>query len=271
MLLLDQRRRKTLLRMIGDIALWNTTRASNKAFFPVSFFLTVAATNPNHKRFFDIDVCPNTAIQVNMIPASIQTIDFSGVGAYRFWNDVSVPTFKIRRSTSMTGDTAKEFVFHSVWGSAKEDLGLLEWMTGVKFQNRRQMGKQFQGRGEGTTGQPFLMIKFRRICKLANASQTDFLSGGKGQVSSAPTFSGSCTQRVSIESELFKTLTEGSTESSEGRQDINKVLARLARVKEGVVRFGTTDFFVPSDYTSYGVRETDATTLSGRFFFGSED
>lgn len=154
-------------------------------------FFTVARQNENYKTFFSKGI-PNPPIQPNMIPDSINRIDFPGLGAYRFWNDASEHLFKIRKTKDMSVETAKEFAFHSVWGTAKENLGILEWMIGHHFQIRRMMGEQFKERNaKDKTFQPFKLITFGRICKLANASQTN-LSGGKGQISRLATFSGKC-------------------------------------------------------------------------------
>lgn len=277
----SKREKEYLLRLIADIALWNTTRASNKAFFPVAMLISVARLEKRYVDFFSGIACPNTRILDTMVPLSIQTMDFSGLGAYRFWSSASLIDYKIRRSEDMTTQTAKEFVFHAVWGTAKEDLGLLEWMTGHAFQTRREMGKQFLKRGEGQSIRTFNLITFHRICKLANASQTNYLAGGKGQCSRSAVFSGECNQRVSIESDLFKTLQEGQADVQDARQDITKVVARLSRVKENiqskivqenVVRFGTTKFFVPDvTYSTYGEPVNDVPYLTGRYFFGNEE
>nr|QMP82385.1 nucleocapsid protein [Dipteran orthomyxo-related virus OKIAV195] len=277
----SKRQNDAIMNMLGDIALWGITRSSNKATFPVSFLLTVAERNERYAYFFSQNRLPNTPITIDMLPDSIKTMDFSGAGAYRLWDDASKSSYTIRKGKGMTVKTAKELVFHATWGTQKEDLGLLEWMTGHEFQTRREMGDQFQGRGSSGSSALFQLIKFRRVSKLANASQTDFITGGKGQISRAPTFSGKCSQRVDLEGELFKTLMETREEVTGVIHERGKIIARLAKVKEtianrirreGQVVYGTTNYYIfQSDIEGYGPLEVENPTLTGRYFYGQDD
>lgn len=69
--------------------------------------------------FFTGENFQNTAILENMLQPSLKQIDFSGLGAFHFWRDVTEGTYKIRRTKSMSVDTRREFVFHAVWGTKR--------------------------------------------------------------------------------------------------------------------------------------------------------
>lgn len=177
----------SVLKVMADIAMWGTTRYTNKASFPFTMMLVVARRTDAYRAFF-AGTTPNTAIERSKIHERIKNIDFSGAGAYRFWMLACNERYMMRSGPNLTIRTQREMLTHAVWGTQKEDLGLLEWATGHTFQTRRQVGKQFLGRGEGPEETLFEPIRFNKVCKLANASQSDFLSGERGQISSGFVF-----------------------------------------------------------------------------------
>lgn len=267
-----------LMGVLADIALFGTTRASNKAAFPASILLTVAYLNENYAKFFS-QTYPNTALVDSMIHTAVSNIDFSGSGAYGLWRAACQSHFIARKGLDMTVRTIKEAVFHAVWNSHKEDFGLLYYMTHHDFQTRREMGNQFQERGAGQEI-TFRLIAFHRLTKMANASQSDFIAGSKGQISRAPTFSGKCEQRVNLDDELYRVLLERQEETSGNINDPGRILARLSKVKEtiakklqteGIIKYGTTDFYL-YDRTGqgYGEKANDLPTLTKKYFFGQD-
>lgn len=279
----SKRQNDSLLCVLADLAMWGTTRSSNKAAFPVSLLLCLARTNQRYVAFFGGEVLPNTAIDDGMLPDGISDIDFSGKGAYKFWRELNDLDFHIKRTSNMHERTAREVLFHAIWGTQKEDLGLLRWMTGHEFLTRRQIGTQFVNSGTGGSTTTFKLIKFKYICKLSSASQSDMLSGGKGQICRVPTFSGKCTQRVNLEGDLFKTLLEARDQETSGAIEKARLMQKLFKLKdnfanklrkENVIRFGTTAFYKMNDIAFYGDKAhqvAETPECSGKYFYGQEE
>lgn len=269
-----------ILRLLADISLWGAARTSNKAFFPFAMVMVVARSNTAYSRFVGGTLPTNNFIAPALVHQSIISIDFSGAGAYRFWGEAAKKEYKIRASNEMSQRTMREVVFHATWGTAKDDLSLVEWMTNHRFQTRKEIGKQLVGKGLGRDDRTFSLIPFIRVCKLASASATDFLTGGRGQVSRGVVFSGKCTQRVDIDGELFKTLMEAKDETRDRMTERAQVIAKLNRTKEAIskrvlsdpiVRFGTTEFYEFDPATGYGEASSQIPPLVGRFFYGIDD
>nr|APG77879.1 nucleocapsid protein [Jingshan Fly Virus 1] len=272
----EKQKNTALMCMLGDIALFGTTRASNKVAFPMSLLLTVAWKDAIYAEYFK-GTCPNVSLK--HIPPFVKFLDFSGAGAYSFWGLAKDTLYFARRGENMTERTIKECVFLAAWGMQKEDLGILKYMTGHEFQTRREMGNQFKERGSGPDIKVSL-IGFRRVCKLASASQTNFVTGGKGQICRAPTVSGKCELRVQLDDDIYKVLEEAREDHIPGALEQSKILARLARVKEtigqrikkeGVIKYGTTDFYVKAENGNYGDKATDAPVLTSKYFYGQDD
>lgn len=65
----------------------------------------------------------------------------------------------------------REFLFHGIFGSHKEDFGVLKTLTGRDFKTRKEMGAAFQNRASATTTVTLTLIPMRYLTKLASASQ----------------------------------------------------------------------------------------------------
>uniref|UniRef100_A0AAT9J9Z3 Nucleocapsid protein n=1 Tax=Cryptocercus meridianus orthomyxovirus 2 TaxID=3133493 RepID=A0AAT9J9Z3_9ORTO len=269
-----------IMSLLADIALFGTTRASNKASFPFSFFLCTARRITEYSKFFDGNSFPNTTIRDSIVQNNIKEMDFSGAGAFKFWEINSKIRFCMRSTILMTERIKKEMLFHSVWGTQKEDLSLLRFMTDYEFMNRRAIGKSMEKRGEGKEDMEFSLIKFKRITKLASASQTDFLSGGKGQICRAPVFSGFCNQRVDVSGDLFKILNTEPNEYRERAGGKPKIVANLNRIKDKIrtilqqkpsIAFGTTNFYAFSATEGYGEKIQEIPELMGIYFYGQDE
>lgn len=83
-----------------------------------------------------------------------------------------------------------------------------------------------------------------------------------------------------MDSELFKTLIERNNDYQDIGHDINKIIARLTKVKANfknelvkdyTIHFGTTNFFMPTDYNTYGYSVNEEPTADGRYFHGNDE
>lgn len=246
----------TIIEMLGNLCMAGIARPSNKAFIPMSLMMQVARRQEIYHAFFQTAVSTTEPITPNHLHTTIKTMDFSGKGLYTLWNSARDLQFEMRAGEGMTNRTAQEVMLHAAFGTHKENFALLEWMTGHSFQTRREIDGQFRGRGSRTrTVGPFHLIPFRVVTKLANAAQTDFLVGGKGQICRAPTFSGSYSQRVDLSGDFIKIFRDAETESrysaTGGVPGIISTLRRITNnireriTKEGRIKFGTTMFYMP--------------------------
>lgn len=276
-------RYSSLIRALGDLCHFGITRSSNKAFIPAAMLLRVNTTHcPVYKARFENTLSDYSfTLGVENLGAPLLNLDFSGHGLLYFWNQAASERFTMRGDNeNMSEETAAQINFHSVMGSQKENLDLLDWMTGAKFQTRREMGNCFARKGESGKHVAFNPIPFLRFAKLASAAQTDFIRGGKGQVSRAPVFSGRCRVEVDADSELFRILkTSQETMGSFGLMTDDRAIAIINGVKatintrisaDKMIGYGTTSFYLPCNNTQgkeYGDAVEVPKMMKPRYFY----
>lgn len=273
----------SLIRALGDLCHFGITRSSNKAFIPAAMLIRVNSTHcPVYKARFGQSLSNyQFTLEANNLGMPLRNLDFSGHGLLYFWNQAATERFTMRGDgDNMSEETAAQINFHSVMGSQKENLDLLDWMTGAKFQTRREMGNCFAKKGESGKHVAFTPIPFQRFAKLASAAQTDFIRGGKGQVSRAPVFSGQCRVEVDADSELFRILkTSQETMGSFGLMTDDRAMAIINGVKatintrisaDKMIKYGTTSFYLPcaeAEGKEYGNAVEAPRMLKPRYFY----
>lgn len=241
-----------LLSGLADLALWGICRNSNKFFPPIAMFHAMVIGMRDWKTN-EVSILNGTrCIADNDLPACIRHLNFSGAGAFGFWN------WGVKRAYSMNTSeaserTLREMVFHAAWGSQKENLELLEWMTGHVFQTRREIGTQLQGRMLllNPIRLPNL-IPIRYCSKLCSAAQTQYITGGSGQIARNPTFSGRHSIRIDLGSELVARLeNDRAAVAGGGRTDMPSLLLKITELKRLILEevrdrnelmYGTTSF-----------------------------
>lgn len=272
----------TVIREMADIAFWGTTRTSNKMFPPLALVYVAALKNDLFKAnsVGALVNTPDTAIATEWLDPSIVHLDFSGKGMYYFWNELQGQIFKFRKG-KLTQRSGRELLLHATFGTHKEDLSLLEYMTGHKFQTRKEIGDQLQERGTSPLDVDVSIIPFMKTAKLANAAQSDLLTGARGQNNRMPTFSVKCIQNVNLEGSLYKTLLRGPAGGvNAGKKDQASLLARLASIKEAirkriekekVINWGTVkmhQYDATAIATGYGPELNEVSILKGEYFYG---
>lgn len=178
-----------------------------------------------------------------MLGELLHNLDFSGHGLLGFWNALQPYKFTLRGDPAvMTPDIAGQAFFHAVFGTHKENLNLLEWMTGQHFNTRREFGDKFQKRSSSKKTVSINIVTFRHFSKLVSAAQTDFLRGGVGQVARAPTFSGRFATEVDNDSELYRILQCGPVAAAAtGATTEETIRTRLESIKMEIkLRHGRT-------------------------------
>lgn len=87
-----------------------------------------------------------------------------------------------------TEEQASQIVFHTIFGTFKEDLGVLRSITSVgNWSTQQELGKAFTKSKEVVRS--FSLPSLRYYSKLCSANQSEFHTSNVGQVASVPCFS----------------------------------------------------------------------------------
>lgn len=132
----------------------------------------------------------------------LKAFNVSGNGGFYSYNVCTNLRFSMEGH--FTEKEAKQVLFHTIFGTYKEDLSILSQITNQgSWLNRESMGKSFRNQtsGKHVTFKPIKLIYY---AKLASANQTGFLSSSYTQICSAPVFGGARTQHFS--QEFFESL-----------------------------------------------------------------
>ncbi|KXJ79787.1 hypothetical protein RP20_CCG027507 [Aedes albopictus] len=106
--------------------------------------LTYARENSLSKAHF----AGASEITDSMLGVRLHNLDFPGHGLLAFWNGLTGKQCTLRGDPDkLTPDFAGQTLFHAVFGTYKENLNLLTWMTGQQFAIRRDVRDKFQKRG----------------------------------------------------------------------------------------------------------------------------
>lgn len=172
-----------LVSVILDILNMTTSRTVNRAFIPMGAILW--AVKPDEWAM----VLGSKAI-LNL------NLKFSGLEAASLYNFAVNNGLTYKCSTPQGG---AQLVFHGIWRTQGEDLGMLEFVTGQKFVNRKTLQAETVGKA---SKEPVALaaLPLQRFSKLATACQTDLLIQNRQQLHHNRVFSGS---RVIMFSENF--------------------------------------------------------------------
>lgn len=127
---------RELMKAITDVALITETREANRASFPWNA-LTMVLLSAKEFKYYSIvglnNEFTNTALEGTIglrIP-----IDYSGKGCYLTYN--AITKLELGLPGNMTSDQATQIIFHSIFGSYKEDLSLFANVTDRQIWNDR--------------------------------------------------------------------------------------------------------------------------------------
>lgn len=273
---------RALLKLLADISLFGVTRTSNKAFFPGAMLINfVAQRHPGYRERYNPCTELTPLIDDDMIPINLINLDFSGHGALHFWNESSAYAYAIRGNPAVLDrDIASQMVFHAVFGTHKENLNLVDWMTGHKFFTRREIGDKLKGRSVSGLTVRVNIISFRYFSKMASASMSELLKGGMGQVARGPTFSGKFSEDLDPDRDFFKVVqTANSTLGAVGQITEAKLIAMLQDLKDNMIQdlqkrrvmeYGTTLFYEPipgGNGKEYGAEANGPGNLAPKYLY----
>lgn len=222
---------KPSMALLGDILLVTTSRQSQRGCIPMCMlsYLYESLTPENRAIFLD-------------------NFDLSGKGFFYVYKSIQRSQQKFNIEMDGTEEHASQFVFHTIFGTFKEDLGVLKSITSVgNWSTRQELGKAFSKSKEVVRSFSLPALKF--YSKLCSTSQSEFHTSNVGLVSSVPCFSGS--KRVTFTDDFYEHMKrdKSHTQSAKTMTNIvhiwsNYVTEILTKVqKNGVSRYGTKAWY----------------------------
>lgn len=144
---------KPALALLGDILLVTTSRQSQRGCIPMCMlsYLYEGMTPENRAIFLD-------------------NFDLSGKGLFYVYKSIQRSQQKFNIEIDGTEEQASQIVFYTIFGTFKEDLGVLKSITSVgNWSTRQELGKAFSKSKELVRSFSLPVLKF--YSKLCSANQ----------------------------------------------------------------------------------------------------
>ncbi|KAK9880152.1 hypothetical protein WA026_010022, partial [Henosepilachna vigintioctopunctata] len=262
-----------IMSLLADILLITTSRQAHRMFFPLSMFYSVIKMMGEGK---DITADSGAKIPAMGVDTLLDSFNVSGNGGFYFYHLASQFVWEIEGE--MTESMARQILFHSIFGTFKEDLSILKQITDLGTWNtREEMGGSFKKMTTCGKSVQVFPVALKYYSKLSSANMSGLLSSSYSQVSSLPVFSGARTQTFSDDffeqlnkrsgtislsktiPQLTSTLVEILTELKE------KLASQNKRLELGTVKWRKIDGMDPVE----GGEEIDTVFVgTGKFFWG---
>lgn len=247
---------KPALALLGDILLVTTSRQSQRGCIPMVML----------HHLYNIESPENRVI-------FLDSLDLSGKGLFYSYKMLQKSKQKFNLEMDGTEEQAAQITFHTIFGTFKEDLGVLQAITNVGTWNTRQeLGKAFAKSKE--TVRSFNLPQLKYYSKLCSANQSEFHTSNVGQVSSVPCFSGS--RRVVFGDDFYDHMQrdKSHTQTAKTMTNIvhiwaNYVTEVITKVqKNGVNAYGTKAWYdIKTLELQEDGEETDIVVeATGKFF-----
>lgn len=267
-----------VISKLATLCLFGVPRAGNKAYIP--FVALAAAMMEDNAAVVTWIVDPSlTSAKTINVSDAVKNIDSSGHGMWHAYN-LSLTNKLTMRGNQGTGKELGQLYMHAFLGTHKDDLSLLEWMTGKEdFLTRSEIGSTLQGPAGEKMNVEITRYPVSKICKLSSSSGTSLMSGGEGQIQRMSVLSGKCTQDISQESKILNCLKEATTSMAYRSKitvsdKLTAVVDKLARkiAKAGKLEWGSTSFFTYDAKTKgaeYGAPIEENFKLTNKYFFAN--
>lgn len=265
-----------IIQRLCKISDFGVSKQGHKAKFPY-FFLRKNLNMTDLESWIQlIKAVPTTMLPDVSLP-TMKHMDFSGHGAYGLYNHAAKYDYVF--PGSVTAPHAQQCCFMAVFGMESEDMAIGEYMTGMNFVHRTEMGEELQKAGTAA-GVRFNPVRVKYASKLASAAVSNILPRGTVQTHRSKTMAGKV-RVVYTENDLRK-LDAGNDEIysvvsslySAGKYlDKYMLLMRQELAKTNELIQGTTSWFAIDDSkegAAYGEEQVgkiiDATK---RFYFNA--
>lgn len=222
---------KPALALLGDILLVTTSRQSQRGCIPVCMLHHLYSTMDGDDKAIFLD-----------------NFDLSGKGLFYSYKLLQKSQQKFNLEMDGTEEQAAQIVFHTIFETFKEDLGVLKSITSVgSWSSRQELGKAFTKSKEDVRS--FTLPSLKYYSKLCSANQSEFHTSNVGQVASVPCFSG--TRKVTFGEDFYEHMRrdKSHTQTAKTMTNIvhiwsNYVTEILTRVqKYGTSKYGTKSWY----------------------------
>jgi hypothetical protein len=253
----------TIISNIADILLLTTGRQAQRAFFPILIVPEAFTILRGSRKFYSEN--------------AIERFNVSGRGAFLCYKEI-MKMDNITLTGDFTQQEASQILYHCIFGTYKEDLGVLAQITNCStWFTREDFGRKFQGVGASKKEISFKPIQQTLYSKLSSANQTGLLSSSYLQSSSIPVFSG---QRQTTFSNEFFDSTGKRLGSSLGGKTIEQLQVATKTLLNEIIEnikgkgckidMGTVKWREVASLTEDedGAETNAIVTTTGKFFLG---
>ncbi|CAG4939126.1 unnamed protein product [Colias eurytheme] len=225
----------TMTGLLAEICLITTSRQATRAFFPLAMI---------HRA---------STIHAKEFKQYCEYFNTTGSGAFYTYKLVCGQPWTL--TGAMKEEVASQIVFHSIFGTFKEDLSILSEITNLStWFTREEFGKCFRKGDKIDTLVRANLPVLKYYAKMSCANQSGLLTGVYNQVSSIPCFNGRRVQKFG--SDFFEHIQRKVIVGSTGKS-ISQIVSSLSiilddlrkRVNElqGSLEMGTTEWRNMSD------------------------
>lgn len=257
----------TVITLLADTLLLVGTRNAHRLFFPILIYSQAIGTGDNEEelRVPDKDI--------------LGQVDFSGKGAFYVYNKMCGLGQMKMYGANITDTTARQIVYHCMFGTFKEDLNLLAKITDQgTWYTRSEIGNHFQKLGSSDRSCDFNLIKQKSWSKLASANITGLLSASYTQLSFQGVFSGRRFQTFS--KEFYDSLGRGMGTSVSARslEDLQSVarktlmeVLKIVRKNNDTIQMGTVEWYDVASTTlaAKGTQVSVQMPATHKYFLGA--
>lgn len=214
--------------LLAEILLVTTARQATRMFFPITIFADVWNSEKDKAKFCNY---------------------FSSTGAggwYVYKRACEINDYYV--AGSIESEKASQIVFHSIFGTYKEDLSILGQVTKVaNWFTREELGTCFRQQGTSDKVTKISLPEMTYYAKMSCANQSGLLSGVYNQVVTVPCFSGKRVQK--FDSDFFEHIEKNRTIATTGKTitQIQGILTSTLeelhehlRKNKGSIAMGTT-------------------------------
>lgn len=142
---------------------------------------------------------------------------------------------------------ASQVVFHTIFGTFKEDFGILRDLTSVgDWKTRQDIGKGFSKTKD--TSRKITLPKMKYYAKLCSSNQSDFHTSNVGQVASATCFSGA--RRVRFGNDFYMHMSRDKSHARTAKTMNNIISIWSSYITEILTRLKNSN-----DMLNYGTKK----------------
>lgn len=251
------------LSAFADVILIAGARNAQRAFFPLCFVIYAVVHSDQLRKCGMARANP---------PLAPHEVDFSGKGMWRLYKECSSVKWTIE--TAMDDVSAAQVVYHAIFGTQNEDLGVLQSITDVKtpWKLRSEIADKF--RSAGKVSKTIHLPKQRLYAKLAQANMTGMLTESAFQIRCKQVFAGKRT--VNYIEAFYKHMNAETPQAIQGGLTLHALAAfyrslkiELMTKKDETPVYGTVEWRETESLgVEHGAISRETVRESGRYFCG---